>query len=181
MRRAALLVALGLVAGAGVVRAQVQPAPPRRDSVAAVQPDSAAAVQRADSILRQQRTRGDSVRPRPPITPTGAFLRSLVLPGWGQARLGRNTTGGLFVAFEGLAAAMVWKSQWQLQFARTRNKYVESHRQEREDWIVLLVFNHLMSGAEAYVSAHLFDFPAALQIDRLPGGRAGIGVTIPLP
>jgi len=76
---------------------------------------------------------------------------------------------------------MVWKSQWQLQFARTRNKYVDSHRQEREDWIVLLIFNHLMSGAEAYVSAHLFDFPAALQIDRLPGGRAGIGVTIPLP
>lgn len=181
MRHAALLVALGLVAGAGVVRAQVQPAPPRRDSPPAAQRDSAAAAQRADSILRQQRTRGDSVRPRPPITPTGAFLRSLLLPGWGQARLGRNTTGGLFVAFEGLAAAMVWKSQWQLQFARTRNKYVESHRQEREDWIVLLVFNHLMSGAEAYVSAHLFDFPAALRIDRLPGGRAGIGVTIPLP
>jgi len=181
VRRAALLVALGLVAGAGVARAQVQPAPPRRDTLAAAQRDSVAAVQTADSIMRQQRTRGDSVRPRPPITPTGAFLRSLVLPGWGQARLGRNTTGGLFVAFEGLAAAMVWKSQWQLEFARTRNKNVDSHRQEREDWIVLLLFNHLMSGAEAYVSAHLFDFPAALRIDRLPGGRTGIGVTIPLP
>lgn len=180
MRRAALLVALGLAVGARAARAQGEPAPPQRDSLAEAQRDSVAAVQRADSIMRQQRTRGDSVRPRPPITPTNAFLRSLLLPGWGQARLGRNTTGGLFVAFEGLAAAMVWKSQWQLQFARTRNKYVDSHRQEREDWIVLLLFNHLMSGAEAYVSAHLFDFPAALRIDRLPGGRTGIGVTIPL-
>lgn len=120
------------------------------------------------------------MRPRPPISPTGAFLRSLLLPGWGQARLGRNVTGGLFVAFEGLAAAMVWKSQWQLEFARVRGKYVRSHEQEREDWIVLLLFNHIMAGAEAYVSAHLYDFPAALKIQRLPGGGTGIGVTIPL-
>ena len=142
------------------------------------QTDTAAA--RADSAAAQTRTRGDSVRPVPPISPTNAFFRSLLLPGWGQARLGRNVTGGLFVAFEALAAAMVWKSEWQLDFARVRNKNVKSHRQEREDWIVLLVFNHIMSGAEAYVSAHLYDFPAALTMRRLPDGATGLGVTIPL-
>jgi hypothetical protein len=128
-----------------------------------------------------QRTRGDSIRPVPPITPTGAFLRSLVLPGWGQARLGRNVTGGLFLLWEGVCAAMVWKAQWQLDYARERGKWVKSHTQEREDWIVLLVFNHLLAGAEAYVSANLFDFPAALEIRRLPDGRTGIGVSAPLP
>jgi hypothetical protein len=89
-------------------------------------------------------------------------------------------TGGLFLLFEGMAGAMVWKATWQLEWARTRDKFVESHRQEREDWIVLLVFNHLMAGAEAYVSALLFDYPAALQARRLPDGSTGIGVTIPL-
>ena len=117
----------------------------------------------------------------PPITPAGAFLRSLILPGWGQARLGRNVTGGLFLLWEGVCATMVWKAQWQLDYARERGKWVKSHTQEREDWIVLLVFNHLLAGAEAYVSANLFDFPAALKIRRLPDGSTGISVSAPLP
>ena len=171
--RLALLSGVVLLLGAAPAGlAQNPPARPRVDptAVRAAEPDSAPPPP----------TRGDSIRPRPPVSPTGAFLRSLVLPGWGQARLNRNVTGGLFVAFEGLAAAMVWKSQWQLDFARTRDKFVKEHRQEREDWITLLVFNHLFSGAEAYVSAHLYDFPVALKIERLPGGVTGFGVTVPL-
>lgn len=170
MRRLLCTVLVGALAAVGALIAQNPPAqPPRADTLTA-SPDTAPT----------RPERGDSIRPRPPITPTGAFLRSLILPGWGQARLNRNVTGGLFVAFEGLAAAMVWKSQWQLEFARTRNKFVKEHRQEREDWITLLVFNHLFSAAEAYVAAHLYDFPAALKLDRLPGGGTGLGVTVPV-
>lgn len=172
---AALLLAL-----AAPLAAQQPPAPPPRDT--ALRADTAPA--RADSArlprADTQVVRGDSVRPVAPITPGGAFLRSLVIPGWGQARLGRNVTGGLFLLFEGIAGAMVWKANWQLDWARTRNKFVASHRQEREDWVVLLVFNHLLAGAEAYVSALLYDFPAALKAQRLPGGGTGIGVVIPL-
>ncbi len=162
-----------------------QPAPPpspagqpaRADSVA-VRPDTAQGRGLADTTTR---ARSDSIRPVPPVTPTGAFLRSLVLPGWGQARLGRNVTGGLFIAFEGVAAAMVWKTYWQLDLARARNHNVKSHTQEREDWLVLLAFNHLFAGAEAYVSAHLYDFPAALKIQLMPDGRTGVGIQLPLP
>jgi len=156
----------------------------RRDTVvlrdsAALRPDTTVRSPAADS-QRARQMRGDSVRPRSPITPGGAFVRSLILPGWGQARLGRNVTGGLFVLFEGMAGAMVWKATWQLEWARTRDKFVDSHRQEREDWIVLLVFNHLMAAAEAYVSALLYDYPVALQARALPGGRTVVGVTLPL-
>ena len=61
------------------VCAAVRPCPlmAQQDSVAQASRDSAIAT----------RTRGDSVRPRPPITPTQAFFRSLLLPGWGQASL----------------------------------------------------------------------------------------------
>jgi hypothetical protein len=184
LRGAALVAAL--VAFAGTAAAQQPPAPAPRDTAARRDttaprdtiPRREGAAIRADTVRRQER--GDSVRPRSPISPGGAFVRSLILPGWGQARLGRNVTGGLFLLFEGMAGAMVWKATWQLEWARTRDKFVESHRQEREDWIVLLVFNHLMSGAEAYVSALLFDYPAALQARRLPDGSTGIGFTIPL-
>jgi hypothetical protein len=127
-----------------------------------------------------RRIRGDSVRPRPPITPSGAFLRSLILPGWGQARLDRNVTGGIFLMWEGVCATMVWKTEWQLNYARARNKFVASHTQEREDWIVLLVFNHLLASAEAYVSANLYDFPATLKVRALPGGATGVGLEVPL-
>ena len=42
---------------------------------------------------------------------------------------------------------------------------------------MLWVFNHLFSGAEAYVSAHLRDFPPDLKVRAFPGG---IGVSIPV-
>lgn len=144
-----------------------------------VRPAPADTSQVQDTTSRRP-TRGDSIRPRPPITPGGAFLRSLIIPGWGQARLNRNVTGGLFLLWEGVCATMVWKAEWQLNYARERGKFVASHVQEREDWIVLLVFNHLLAGAEAYVSANLYDFPAALQIRTLPDGKTGIGVSVPL-
>ena len=146
------------------------PAPPRPVAVDTGAADTAARVQ----------TRGDSVRPVAPVTPGGAFLRSLIIPGWGQARLGRNVTGGIFLLWEGVCATMVWKAQWQLDYARQRGKFVASHTQEREDWIVLLVFNHFLAGAEAYVSANLYDFPVALKAQALPGGRTGVGVSVPI-
>jgi hypothetical protein len=169
--RAAVALAL-LVLAAAPLAAQQDTLPPRP-------PADSLPVPAADSAARPA-GRGDSVRPRPPISPGGAFLRSLILPGWGQSRLGRNLTAGVFVAFEGIAATMVWKSTWQLEFARTRGKYETSHTQEQQDWIVLLVFNHFFSAAEAFVSANLYDFPAGLEARVMPDGRPGLVVTVPL-
>jgi hypothetical protein len=56
-----------------------------------------------------------------------------------------------------------------------------SRRAERQDWIVLIVFNHLFSALEAYVSAHLRDFPSDLHLRAFPGQRPRFGVTIGLP
>ncbi len=183
MRAALAGIALALAA-AGGLEAQNPPAPqpptPRRDTLAAPPAAASDTGAQAPDTGRVAQTRGDSVRPVPPVTPAGAFVRSLIIPGWGQARLGRNVTGGLFLLWEGVCAAMVWKAEWQLQYARERQKWVASHTQEREDWIVLLIFNHLLAGAEAYVSANLYDFPAALKIRSFPDGRTGVGVTVPL-
>ena len=44
------------------------------------------------------------------------------------------------------------------------NRYVEervkSRRTHVEDWIAVLLFNHLFAGADAFVAAHLWDLPA---------------------
>jgi hypothetical protein len=108
------------------------------------------------------------------------MLRSLVVPGWGQFHLGRKVTGGLFVVLEGVTLGMVLTKQSQLhELERTGAEGIEDKRQEREDWLVLLAFNHLLSGLEAYVSGHLWGFPGDLHVQALPHGVAG-SVTLPI-
>jgi hypothetical protein len=116
----------------------------------------------------------DTVKMMRPISPMGALWRSFLIPGWGQAKLDRKLTGGIFIAWEGVTLGMTLKTSHELNYLRrTGSGRVSSKEQEREDWIVLLAFNHLISGLEAYVSAHLWDFPEDLKLRAVPGGVGG--------
>jgi hypothetical protein len=57
-----------------------------------------------------------------------------------------------------------------------RNRYtaemVRARRTHFEDWIAFLVFNHLFSGADAFVSAQLWDLPTQVGMRPAPGGAA---------
>jgi len=117
---------------------------------------------------------------RPPISPMGAFWRSLLIPGWGQARLGRRTAAAFFVAAEGVTLGMTLTTSSQLNYLEETNSgSVDSKTQQREDWLVLLGLNHLLAAMEAYVSAHLWDFPGDLSIQATPNGMAG-AVSVPV-
>jgi hypothetical protein len=127
----------------------------------------------------------DTTRVAPPadtthqVRPMGAFWRSLLLPGWGQAATGRHTTGSVLVAWEGVTAMMTLKAQQEATYMKdVGSPNLRAKRQEVQDWLVLWIFNHLFAGAEAYVSAHLQDFPADLRIQAVP---RGIGISLPLP
>jgi len=126
----------------------------------------------------------DTTRVAPPDTshqvpPMGAFWRSLLLPGWGQAATKRHTTGAVLVAWEGVTAMMTLKAQQEANYMKeTGSANLRAKRQEVQDWLVLWIFNHLFAGAEAYVSGHLQDFPADLRIQAVP---RGIGISLPLP
>ena len=121
--------------------------------------------------------------PAPPDTahqvgPVGALWRSLLLPGWGQAVTGRHVTGALFVAWEGTTMYMTLKAQQEANyFQASGSGNVKSKQQEVQDWLVLWVFNHLFSAAEAFVAAHLRDFPRDL---KLQGGPSSVGLSFPL-
>ena len=113
------------------------------------------------------------------MKPLSAFWRSLLLPGWGQSATGRHVTGAVFVAWEGVTMMMTLKAQQEANYLQSIGSgHVNTKRQEVQDWLVLWVFNHLFSGAEAYVSAHLQDFPRDLKLRAFPNG---VGVTLPLP
>jgi len=113
------------------------------------------------------------------IGPMGAFWRSLLLPGWGQAKTGRPVTGALFVTWEGVAAMRTLKAQQETHYLKqSGSDNLGAKRQEVQDWLVLWIFNHLFSGAEAYVSAHLQDFPRELKVRVIPNG---VGISVPVP
>jgi hypothetical protein len=118
---------------------------------------------------------------RSPTSPMGALWRSLLVPGWGQAKLNRKLTGALFVVWEGVTLGMSIKTSHELAYLRrTGSTSVSSKKQERQDWLVLLAFNHLFSAIEGYVSSHLWDFPEDLEVTAapLPGG---IGASVRIP
>src|SRR4051812_9981741 len=95
----------------------------------------------------------------------------MLLPGWGQARLNRKLAAGIFIGWEGVTLGMTLKTRSELDFLRRHSSVrADDKRQEHEDWLVLLAFNHLFAGLEAYVSAHLADFPGDLRFQAVPGG-----------
>lgn len=115
-------------------------------------------------------------------SPLGYFARSLLVPGWGQAALDRKLTGGIFIAFEGLALGMMLKAHTELRYLeRTGSARVEDKRNERQDWLVLIGANHLFAGLEAFVAANLYDFPGDLRARPLADGRTGLGLEFKLP
>jgi hypothetical protein len=56
------------------------------------------------------------------------------------------------------------------QQSRYTAGYVRTRRLHLEDWMALLVFNHLFSGADAFVAAQLWDLPAHIDVNRSVNG-----------
>ena len=113
------------------------------------------------------------------VGPLGALWRSMLLPGWGQAANDRHTVGAIFVAWEGVTMMMTLKAREEADYFREIDSpLLDSKRREVEDWLVVWVFNHVFAGMEAFVSAHLRDFPPDLTLRAVPGG---VGVSLPLP
>ena len=152
-------------------------------------PDSARRVPTAAAV-----TPGDSLRP--PISPRRAFFYSFLVPGYSQSVLGRHKAATSFVLVEAITVAMIRESAADLHEARrmvndtvvvsyvdasgtpgvvaTPPRFADADVHTRaahvEDWIAILVANHLFAGADAYVAANLWDVPARLGFRMLPHG-----------
>ena len=75
----------------------------------------------------------------------------------------RNAAGDPVVA--------AWKqSQSTIDLIKARNLHYE-------DWVAVIIFNHLVSGADAFVAANLWDFPAHVSMRASPLVRGGAAVS----
>lgn len=162
-----------------------------------------------------------------PTTPGGAFIRSLILPGWGQAEYDAYFRGSIYYAG--------WIGNWFMNFrnftrlASVRDRLglrtgqieaalitnspnpdsmraqidsfpsivdtavredsvgnalrllVDSRVQQREDWIAWSIFWLLASGVDAYVTAHLADFPAEVELRPNRDGSLTLQLGVPWP
>lgn len=158
---------------------------------------------------------GDSVEA---VSPSGAFLRGALIPGWGHASSGSLTRGAFYFGVEAAAGWMIYKTARRLSWAQEEQAFwemhvterlaregitdpeellasldedsevlrarglVEAREEQREDWLAAGIFFLLLSGVDAFVSAHLKDFPEALTVEGDPTtGSLEVGVSLPLP
>lgn len=149
-------------------------------------------------------TIADSLQ-RPPIAPRRAMLYSMLLPGFSQSRLNRPTSSIMFAVGEVLSIGMARKAALDLREARTARKdsiptgfsadtvtgiitatgytqnrlvaRINARRTHYEDWIAAIIFNHIISGADAYVAANLWDFKANVTVAPT-GNGAAIGASL---
>src|SRR3954463_2666490 len=131
---------------------------------------SAAQVVRTDTA---QRIAVDSLKP--PISPRRAFFYSFLMPGYSQSVLGRHKAATTFLLIEAIGVAMVRESAADAHEARrmatdsivvswvdasgnlTRvitpppfsSKEVRTRDAHVEDWVAVVVANHLIAGADA--------------------------------
>ena len=161
---------------------------------------TAAAQEPIDTAARID-TAGPRPELRPPLSPRRAFLYSLLMPGYAQSVLGRHRAGTVQLVFEAAAIVMIRQSAADVREAR-RNLadsivvsfvnesgqpeitkrpspfsagLVRSRRSHLEDWIAVLLANHLFSAADAYVASLLWDLPVEVEANaRRSETRVGV-------
>jgi hypothetical protein len=128
-----------------------------------------------------------------PISGGRAFLYSFVIPGSAQTMLGRHKTAAGFMLVEALSLVMMHESAADVHEARRMvddstivgydvtgapqfapvhfaDAYIRAREAHVEDWAAVLVANHLLAGADAFVAANLWDVPAHVGLRVSPSG-----------
>jgi hypothetical protein len=155
-----------------------------------------------------------AAQPRP-VSPRGAFLRAMAVPGWGHAAIGSFGRGAFYFVAESATGWMMVRTRTRLAAAKrvealrreevlarlaaegvepdevgsalandstmvAAGSLVEARSQQFEDWLVLGIFLAFFSGADAFVSTHLRDFPTPVGVAVTPL-RSGVEVELRLP
>ena len=147
----------------------------------------------------------------------GAFLRSVLIPGWGQATVGSPDRGAFYFGVESMSLWMILKTSKALGSARDivalrraeaearvisegtvdpveivnlvdedeavqdAEELVDIRSQQREDWLAVGIFFLFLGGADAFVAAHLADFPEPLEAAIRPLPNMGVELAFSLP
>lgn len=154
-------------------------------------------------------------------SPRGAFVRGLLVPGWGHVYVEEYTRGAVYGSLQAASWFMLVRTLRRLDDVRDREerliplvlraadsanaaagslaelvsreealeadptlrdtrKLVSAREQQRQDWITYTIFFTFAGAIDAYVTAHLKDFPADVIAQPGIDGRMNLGVQIPI-
>jgi hypothetical protein len=164
--------------------------------------------------------------PREAPLPRAAFIRALVLPGWGHFAIGEYRRGAVYATLQGASWAMLFTTVNRVGSARDEERVlnvrgvdsltaamaadtalarrlgadpqayesalltypglrdarnlVMSRERHQQDWIVYTLVFTFASAIDAYVTAHLADFPVEVTATRGPGGSSSLRFSVPV-
>jgi hypothetical protein len=162
--------------------------------------------------------------PEEGLLPRTAFIRALLIPGWGHFSMGEYRRGSVYLALQGTSWAMLGTTMHRLGQARDAERSLESmavdsvarrmaadtalarrlenpaaydealltypglrdardlataRQRHRQDWIVYTLVSTFAAGVDAYVTAHLADFPAEITASRSADNGLALGFRLP--
>jgi hypothetical protein len=166
----------------------------------------------------------DSIVKEAPV-PRAAFVRAMLLPGWGHLYLGETRRAGVYFALETSSYFMLAKTMSRLGDVKERRdrlvdagtdslntamaqdtalarkladpeafeaalaaypglqherSLTRAREQQRQDWITYTLFFTFVSAVDAYVTAHLKDFPGDIMTTIPTDGGLSLGVRMPV-
>lgn len=177
-----------------------------------------------DTVVQAPAVRADTI-PQEGLVPRGAFIRALLVPGWGHLHIREPRRGAIFIALQGSSWFMLVKTMSRLSDVRDAQRVLEvlgrdsmyaamaadtaiarqladpiafdnalaeypgltetrnlaiSRRRHRQDWIVYTLVFTFAGAIDAYVAAHLKDFPGDFTAAPAPGGGASLQLSVPI-
>ena len=109
----------------------------------------------------------------PVKSPTGAALRSALLPGWGQLYNQKPYKAALFFSVNSYMIYQIIANDH--QFDKTKKRFYK-RRRDNHSWYFGLTY--LLNLMDAYVDAYLFGFERVMKIQPIPTVDNKVGVLI---
>jgi hypothetical protein len=154
---------LSLTVPASVLRAQEpEPPPTGQDTLPAAETgqDTLPAVETGQDTLPAAGADQAAPDRERPVSPAGAMLRSVIVPGWGQTAARQPARGAIYFTVWSGGIFMIVKTNADLNAAKRAEdeELIDSRSQAREDWILFTGLWALLSGVDAWVSAQFAGF-----------------------
>lgn len=115
-----------------------------------------------------------------PVSPAGAMLRSVILPGWGQTAARQPARGAIYFTVWSGGVFMILKSNAEVNAAKRAEdeELVDSRTGAREDWMLFTGLWMLFSGVDAWVSAQFTGFEGEVRPPQ--DGSPGVEFSYPV-
>ena len=115
-----------------------------------------------------------------PVSPAGAMLRSVILPGWGQTAAHQPARGAIYFTVWSGGVFMILKTNAEVNAAKRAEdeELVDSRTGAREDWMLLTGLWALFSGVDAWVSAQFTGFEGEVRPPQ--DGSPGVEFSYPV-